>query len=362
MRATTESAGAIWFLDHAPILGGAERFALKIASAAAGGRPPLAAVIVCPPGSELAARAIASGIEVRPFEFPSVAPPSPRIPGAALALRRLLASAAPDTVIVANTARAQALLSASRARHRSGLRLVDLAHEQETAARRSARFALRHSRALVAIGSNAQRAYQLAIPGARVGRINNALDDREFEAAASAPHRRSDHAPAAVPALAVLARMIPEKGLAEVVAEAAANAAYWSTLTVAAPTEDPAYEAFVRAEIQRLGLAKRIHLAGEVVDVHSVLNSADVLVIPSVGGEGQPTAALEALARGLAVLLREPIASADYAGLPVGTYCDAGDFGRALAALPREPAPLAELRKRFDTAQALDGLLAAGLA
>jgi glycosyltransferase involved in cell wall biosynthesis len=341
----------LWFLDHAPILGGAERFALKLAEAAAAREPPLRCVMVCPQASELADRSWAAGIEVRGASFPAVAPPSPRAPAAVLALRSLLANAPPTAVVIANTARAQAYVAATRLLPRQAPTVVNLAHEQETAARRVARAALRRGGALVTIGANAAAAYERALPGVRVHRINNVLNDLELSSAESAPARALR--------LAVLARMIPEKGILELLEEAALNSELWSTIAIGASPQDRHYEAVVEARIGELGLTGRVALHGNVRNVSGFLDAADVLVVPSTGGEGQPTAIIEALARGLPVLARESILSEDYGGLPVRGYRDAADFGEALAKLRPSLAPVADMRRRFGADQAIDGLLAA---
>jgi glycosyltransferase involved in cell wall biosynthesis len=342
----------LWFIDHAPILGGAERFALKLAAAAATRKPALRVVMVCPRESELAQRSRAAGIEIRDARFPSLTPPSVRSLTAAIALRRVLANAPRSAVIVANSARAQAYVAAADLLSARRLTIVNLAHEQETAARRVARAALRRGGALVTIGANTAAAYERALPDTAVHRINNVLDDRELAAAAGARAR--------APRLAVLARMIPEKGILELLDEAAAERERWSTLAVGAPSQDRAYEARVNARIGELGLAGRVRLHGAVSDVAGFLDAADVLVVPSTGCEGQPTAIIEALARGLPVLVREPILSPDFGGLPVRAYRDAKDFGAALVKLRPAPAPVKDMRRRFGVDQAIDGLLSAG--
>jgi hypothetical protein len=70
---------------------------------------------------------------------------------------------------------------------------------------------------------------------------------------------------------------------------------------------------------------------------------------------------LEALARGLQVVVREPMFSADYAGLPVVPYRDGTDFAAALARLSGAPAVLGEVERRFGAEQAFAALLAAGV-
>jgi glycosyltransferase involved in cell wall biosynthesis len=184
-----------------------------------------------------------------------------------------------------------------------------------------------------------------------VHKINNVLDEIELESAALARARAVR--------LAVLARMIPEKGILELLDEAAACSELWSTLAIGAPPQNLAYEARVSARIAELGLTGRVRLLGAVADVPGFLDLADVLVVPSTGREGQPTAIIEALARGLAVLVREPILSDDFGGMPVRAYRDASDFGAALIALRPWLAPVEDMRRRFGVDQAINGLLAA---
>jgi glycosyltransferase involved in cell wall biosynthesis len=341
----------MWFLDHAPILGGAERFALKLAVAASARDPAIRCVMVCPEQSELAARSRAAGFEVRHAEFPAVSPPSPRAPGAIVALHRLLSGMPSGAIVVANSARAQAYAAAASLLSRDTRPIVNLAHEQDTAGRWVARATLRRGGSLVAIGANAARAYERALPGVHVHKINNVLDEVELESAALARARAMR--------LAVLARMIPEKGILELLDEAAACSELWSTLAIGAPPQDLAYEARVHTRVAQLGLTGRVRLLGTVTDVPGFLDMADVLVVPSTGHEGQPTAIIEALARGLAVLVREPILSDDFGGMPVRAYRGADDFGSALIALRPWLAPVEDMRRRFGVDQAIDGLLAA---
>ncbi len=356
---TTRRGRRVWLLDHAPILGGAELFALKLARHAAV-RTDLDVVLLCPPGSELAARARADALDVREVGMAHFAAPAqaPLIPLAVARLVRVLRRAPAGTVFVANTAWAQALLSACAPWLR-GRRIVHLLHEQDTAARRSARLVLSRVGRPVAIGANAARTYRAAL-GHDVAQVDNVLDDAELAAAAGAPHRvqPADRA-GAPPVVGVLARLIAEKGVAELVDELAACPHAWSTARLAGPAQHADYETVVRERIAAHGLGDRIGLEGRR-EAAAFIDAIDVLVVPSTGTEGQPTVALEALARGVPVVLRAAVHSPDYAGLPVAVYHDASDLGAALERLPAEPAPLAEIARRFGAGQALDGLLRAG--
>jgi len=344
----------LWFLDDARIHGGGQRFALKLAMAASMRSPRIRCVMVCPDSSELARHSRSAGFEVRHADFPSVAPPSRRAPAAIVRLRRVLSEAPRSTIFVANSPRTQAYAAAARLLSPYMQTIVNVAHEQETASRRVALATLRHSGPVVAIGANTAGAYERALPGVPVRRINNVLDESELDSAS--------HARARAVRLAVLARMIPEKGILELLDEAAACSELWSTLAIGAPPQDHDYEAQVKDRIEKLGLAHRARLCGGIADVADFIDAADVLVVPSTGCEGQPTTIIEALARGLPVLVREPILSEDFGGLPVQSYHDASDFGTALRALRPQSASVEDMRLRFGAQQAIDGLLVAAAA
>ncbi|HEX3519216.1 MAG TPA: glycosyltransferase [Solirubrobacteraceae bacterium] len=354
-RLPTQSPPAtpeMWFLDDARILGGGQRFALKLAAAASAREPAIRCVMVCPQDSQLAASSRVLGLEVLHATFPAVSPPSARSPRAILALRHVLADAPQNAIFVANSPRTQAYAAAARLLSGDAHPVVNLEHEQDTAARRVARATLRRGGRVVAIGANTAEVYQRALPGVTVRKINNVLPAPELDSALDARARAVR--------LAVLARMIPEKGLLELLDEVATTE-HWSTLAIGASPQDHAYESRVRERIDALGLGGRACLHGAVEDVPAFLDAADVLVVPSTGCEGQPTTIIEALARGLQVLVREPILSDDFGGMPVQSYRDASDFGAALRRLRPSPASVDDIRRRFGAEQAIEGLLAAAL-
>jgi glycosyltransferase involved in cell wall biosynthesis len=226
--------------------------------------------------------------------------------------------------------------------------VVLVAHDQESAARRSARFVYRRFGVLVAIGANAAATYTDALPGVEVRRVNNFLLD-----VPSVP----PPAGARPPVLGVLARMIREKGILELVDELAQNRDEWRLLRVAAGPEDPEYVAEVEARLADLRIGARAELLGEVSDVPGFLAGIDVLVAPSVGPEVQPTVILEALAAGRPVVVRRALWSPDFEGLPVVPYDDGADLGVALAqALALPVPPWSELRARFGPDQVVEGL------
>lgn len=342
----------LWLFDHAPIMGGAEVFALGLARSAARDRG-LRVRLVCPPDSELAARGEAEGLEQLAARFPPLGPRgAPRWPDAVLAHRRLLAGLDPGAIAVANTARAQAYLTAAFPLLRKHRRpaLVHVLHEQETLGRRSGRLALRRVGSLVAIGENVASLCRARLPGVPVTKANNFLE----------PHRFNGDLPKGVregkPVIGVIARMIPEKGLLELVDELA-DAGSWSRALIAADEQDAPYADLVRRRLASHGLEDRIGLVGWIDDVEAFLSSVDVLVVPSTGNEGQPTVILEALAVGVPCLVRPAVWSSDYDGLPVYSFDSAAELERRLAELPPQRTRSDDLRLRFGPEQALDAVL-----
>ncbi|TMK39914.1 MAG: glycosyltransferase family 4 protein [Actinobacteria bacterium] len=346
----------IWLLDHAPILGGAERFALRLArhAATASGAPQVR--LVCPEQSPLADAARALGFPVTAHRFPDLSPRAgPAVVRAVLATRALLRRAG-AAAVVANTSRAQAYVSVAVLALRRRPAIVQLVHEQETAARPTARLMFRRVGAVVAIGSNVAHAYREAVGAVPISQINNVIGPDEL----SDVVRRPAPGP---PRLGVVARMIPEKGILELIGELFAGPAHWSTVQIAAPAQDPSYETSVRQRVEELGLADRVELVGEITRLSDFFGEVDAVLVPSIGGEGQPGVILEALAHGLPVVVRQPVWSPDYTGLPVRSYRDAGDLPGAIShVLAAPPAPHHELTARFGPEQAIAGILAAAKA
>jgi glycosyltransferase involved in cell wall biosynthesis len=345
----------ILLLDHAEIGGGGQLFALHLAVELRGRGHPVR--VGCEADTTLASWCRDAGIEVIEASFP---PPTPLHPFAMAAavrrLRRLMREVPPDSIVIANHTRVHAYLFAAR-RRRGGPAIVNVAHEQVSASRPFAGFLYRRSGALLVVGANAARIYEEKLPGAAVTKVNNFLSADYFTTARATPDRPSRYEGR----IGVLARLIPVKGVLELVDELADEAARgaWKELRLGGPAQDRAYVKALEDRISFHDLEDRIRLAGEIEDVPAFLDDLDALVMPSTGSEAQGRVIIEALAHGLPVIVRDHIYSADFEGLPVIPYSGAGELGEALGQLPTAPADVEELIDRFGPEQAIDGLEAA---
>jgi glycosyltransferase involved in cell wall biosynthesis len=316
----------VWLLDDARIMGGGQLFALRLACHVVRERGHEAVRIVCPSYSELARRARAAGVGVDDLAFP--APQA--LPAVWLAGRRLrkLLRTAPRAVVVAGSARCAAVAVAAGCDEQ----LVHLMLERDSAARASVRFVHRRRGRVVAVGAASAQAYGSAA-------LHNFLLPEDFDRLAATPERPR------AGIVGVLARLIPEKGVLEFVGELE-GVQGWTRLLIGGDEQDVGY-----AEAVRAAAGEQVELLGRVPDVTEFLGRVDVVAVPSVGREGQPTVIVEALAAGRAAIVREAMYSADFDGLPVFPY---GDPQAALTAALGAPAPdRALLRQRFGAAQAL---------
>ncbi len=348
---------AIVLVDDGRILGGGQLFALRLARwlLEQDGKHP-APTIACPADSELAARSREAGIPVRDIRFPDPAigsvAPRPR-GGHALGDR----------------AAGGARLGRDRRRQRTaraGVRRAGSDARPAPAGHREPRARAGHGCALVgAIRARARRArgrrrsqhgggVRGGAPWTAYRHINNFLAPEEVErAAASGAARTTAQAP---PVVGVLARLIPEKGLLEGFHELLEGPDAWSELHIAGEAQDPVYAERLRAAVDDAGMEHRVSLLGRVDDLPRFFADVDVLLVPSTGHEAQPTVILEALAYGRPVIVRSPIWSKDFDGLPVRPYATAAELAAALRS-GTASIDAADLRSRFGPEQALDGLL-----
>jgi len=344
----------VWLLDDAPIMGGAEAFALRLCSWLNDVHPERGTRIVCPADSELARRAQALGIDVAAIAYPlPVARQALPAARALWRLRRLLRRAPPATLLVANTARAQAYAILAARTLGGSPQLVSLMHEQDSAQRGAARWALRRWGRVAAVGDAGVKTYRDALPGVAVAYVANFMTPDELARAVAA---RLPAPGGERPVVGVLSRMFAGKGIVELIDELAAVPDAWSQLRVGAPFQDAAYTEAVRARIAAHDLGSRVSLLGNVADIPAFVAGVDAIVVPSTATEGQPTVVLEALAHGRPVIVRSHIWQSGYEGLPVRRYESPGELAAALA-LSSAPAPsAAELTERFDPAVVLETL------
>jgi glycosyltransferase involved in cell wall biosynthesis len=333
-------------------------FTLRLGEAMRADGGPSTLRVFCPQECELFRRCRESGIDVCHVAFPDINPPRHvyGILASIWRLRGLLERARDDVVVVGVGSATHAFLSAAALSLRRRPRVIHLMHEQDTAARRSARFLFRRFGTVVAVGENAARTYRERI-GIPVGKVNIFLTAREYAAA-------RDAAPPPVgeskPVLGVLTRIYPSKGLLELVDELAEIPDAWSELRVGGDYDDLAYVQRVRRRIAEHGLDGRVRFLGFEADPFAFIESIDVVVVPSVGTEGQPLVILEALACGRPSVVREPALPPEFEDLPVFPYRSVRDLEAVLSSLPAAPVEAPGLAERFGAAQVLDTLERAG--
>jgi glycosyltransferase involved in cell wall biosynthesis len=350
-------ARELWLLNDGRIFGGGQLTTLRLATFVVRALPDRGVVVVCPASSELARRCRQAEVPVAHAQFPSLSVAQAlRIPRSVLGLRRLLARAGDSGAVVVGTSlRVQVSARVARLGLRRPPAFVNLMVEQDSARRASARLLLRRSGSVLVIEEGAAAAYRERLPGLRVGSVNNVLLPEEVAAAvrARAPRRNGPLA------LGVLARLIPEKGVLELIEELAACPRAWSRLVVAGPRQDEAYAERVEAKISALRLDDRVRLLGEISELAPFFAEIDALVVPSVGFETQPVVIMEALAHGRPVLIRAPLWSSAFSGLPVLTFRSSVDLSAALGDLPDGAVDPDELLRRFGPMQLLEGIDAA---
>jgi glycosyltransferase involved in cell wall biosynthesis len=344
------------FLDDARVFGGGQGNVLRLARFIRESLPESSVQVTCPKASELARRCRAAEIAVADACFPGFGPLAPlRILRAVRRLRRLLAPLGAEAVVVGMSLRTQVYAHAAALGLGRSLHIVHFLPEQDSARRLTAKLLLRRFGALVVVGESAARAYRARLGSVQVVVANTFLLPEEF-AEAKRTARPTIDGP---PALGVLARLIPEKGILELVSELAEIESAWSSLIIGGQRENERYARAVEARLEGLNFEQRVLLPGHVDDLGAFFADIDALIVPSVGNEGQPTVIVEALAHDKPAIVREPISSADFEGLPVFSYRDACDLERLLGTLDRPMIDSKELLERFGPMQVLEALDAA---
>jgi glycosyltransferase involved in cell wall biosynthesis len=103
----------------------------------------------------------------------------------------------------------------------------------------------------------------------------------------------------------MVALLLPEKGL-ETLLEALAlmrQRGLPFVMRIVGAFESAAYEKSILALAAQLGIAERVQWAGFSSEVAGELSRIDVLVLPSLYGEGMPMVLLEAMASGVPVVM-----------------------------------------------------------
>jgi glycosyltransferase involved in cell wall biosynthesis len=341
-------------LDDAPVFGGGQLNVLRLARFINESQPTRSVCVICPGGSELAVRCRAAGITVQSATFPGFGLLAPvRIPRAVGHLRRLLRRGDRDAIVVGASLRTQVYAHAATL-GRKGSRIVHFMVEQDSARRLTTRLLFRRFSAVVVVGENTANAYRARLPGIPIRTVNNFLLREELEAAANRASPLSSIGKS--PVLGVLARLIPGKGIIEVIDELALSRANWSHLLIAGEREREDYARAVENRIAALRLEEDVHLLGRIDDLAAFFNQIDVLIVPSVGNEGQPTVILEALAHVRPVIVREPIWSHAFLGLPVLTYQDADELRSALTRLAAPTLSPEKLERVFGPLPVIEAL------
>jgi N-acetylglucosaminyl-diphospho-decaprenol L-rhamnosyltransferase len=344
----------IWILDDGLIMGGGQTFGLRLARAFS--ELGLRTRFVAPAESEFGAEARRQGYDVIDVAYPRLVPPAlHRMPSTISRLRAILASAPADTLVIGNTARCQAYATAALMTMPQWPVLIHLLHEQTSVTRPSARAVYRRIGALVAVGDQTAELYRQHLPGVAVDAVSNFMDEvavrRIVGSRTPAPGNPR-------PVVGFLGRLIPPKGVLELVEELAAVPDAWSELRVAAPPQDPVYTERIRTRIAELGLEDRVHLLGRIDDLDAFFAGIDALVVPSVGHhEGQPTVILEALLYDRPVIVRSQLRSPHLEGLPIGFYATPDELGALLAAPPTGQVDADAFLRRFGAQEVVDTLL-----
>ena len=110
--------------------------------------------------------------------------------------------------------------------------------------------------------------------------------------------------PADIWTLGIAALFRPRKGV-EILLEALAMLRSHGVdlrLRAVGPFETPEYETEIRGLVDRLGIGRSITWTGFVSDIPAELQQMDLMVLPSLFGEGLPMVILEAMAAGVPVV------------------------------------------------------------
>lgn len=274
------------------------------------------------------------GVELLP------SPPRASTPVTALRLARLFRARRPDLLCTYNFGALDALLAARLAglsavvHHEDGFR-PDEVHGQKRRRVWARRFALGVARTLIVPSFTLEHIARDVWhqPASRVRRIPNGIRVEDFPRADRNPARRAELGiPLEAPLVGFVGHLRPEKNPVRAVEALAASGLSTAHLLILGDgPERPRVEEAAR----RLGLERRVHLAGHRADPRPDYRALDAFLISS-DTEQMPVALLEAMACAL------PVASTDVgdvrAILPreAGAHVvppDSAALGQALASL-----------------------------
>ena len=157
----------------------------------------------------------------------------------------------------------------------------------------ASRFILRRSVNAIAVSASvAAHVLSLGMPEDRIVTIPNGVDHDVFKPGAVAPR--------AVPHLAMIGRLIGNKG-PDIFIDALGRLRDSGVDFTASLVGDGPMRSALAGKVADLSLSDRVTLTGHVTDVAAELRRADVVVRPSLT-EGMPLSVLEAMASGVCVV------------------------------------------------------------
>jgi glycosyltransferase involved in cell wall biosynthesis len=322
------------------LYGGAQQVLWLVRGLAATGVDNL---LVCPPGSEVAAAAAGLAIPVC-----ELACAGDHDAGFALRLRRLLKARQPD-LVHCHSRRGADIMGGVAARL-AGIPAVLSRRVDNPESGLSMRLRYRWFRKVIAISENvASTLRDQGLAGERVELIRSAVDVDRFAADADRPRLAGefDIGPGHF-AIAVVAQLIRRKGHRFLLDVLPGLGEAHPGIRVVFFGQGPE-EAVLRRLASRLGVAPIVTFAGYRADLGELLGAFDLLVHPALR-EGLGVAMLEAAACGL------PVVAFDTAGAreavlhgETGVLVDSGDLAalqRAIGTMIEEP----DMRREFGAA------------
>lgn len=265
-------------------------------------RRGIRSLVVAPPGSALAARAAAAGLQVRPLPMHGEWDLAAAWRLAGIVLR--------ERVDVLHYHTAHATSIGALARGRAGRRRAVAARRVSFPLRRAVLSRLKYTLGadrVIAVSEAIRRSLiDQGLRADRVVTIHSGIDPRRFEGGDCARFRApTTAAPLAWPADAFLigtvGHLAAHKGF-DLFLEAAAVAARELPLARFVVVGEGKEGRNLRGRAAALGIEDRVWFTGFRDDMPDVLAGLDLFVLASRGGEGSPAVLKEAMAAGIAVV------------------------------------------------------------